>query len=78
MKRGVLPWVGSQPTGWSVPVDSSTRKIAMLSWPRFEPYTKRPEGAIAISDVVLLPVKSGGSVVMTWSGLRPPRSASKR
>jgi len=50
----------------------------MLSWPRLEPYTKRPEGAIAISDVVLLPVKSVGSVVMTCRGLRPPRSASKR
>ena len=35
--RGVLPWVGSWPTGVSLPVVGSMAKIAMLSCPRFEP-----------------------------------------
>ena len=77
-KRGVLPRVGSQPTGSSTPAAPSTRKITMLSWPRFDAYTNRPDGATAISDVVLSPVKAGGSVVITWSGTSPPPSGSKR
>ncbi len=35
--RGFLPWVGSKPTGLSLPVVGSMVKIAMLSCPRFEP-----------------------------------------
>ena len=34
----------------------------MLSWPRFEPYRNRPEGAICTSAQVLWPEKSGGRV----------------
>src|SRR5712691_4070076 len=76
-KRGVLPCVGSQPMVVSTPVDLSMAKIAMLSCPRFDPYTNRPDGATAISDVVLLPGKLGGSVVMTWSGCSSPDDESK-
>ena len=36
MKRGVAPLVGSQATDDSRPVDGSTRKMPMLSWPLFE------------------------------------------
>ena len=36
-KRGVRPRVDSQPTTFNMPVRRSTAKIAMLSWPRFDP-----------------------------------------
>ena len=35
-KRGVLPCDDSHATGVSTPVVSSTVKVAMLSWPRFD------------------------------------------
>src|SRR2546426_11707155 len=37
-----------------------------------------PDGATAISDVALLPVNEGGSVVITCSGISSPRSGSNR
>jgi hypothetical protein len=45
MKRGVEPIVDSHPTGDSMPVDSSTRKMATLSCPRFDAWTNRPLGS---------------------------------
>jgi hypothetical protein len=53
-------------------------KITMLSCPRFEPYTKRPDGATATSAAVLSPVNVAGSVESRCSGFRAPVTGSKR
>src|SRR5450432_4622675 len=49
---GVLPSVAACAVGDGRPRASSA-KIAMLSCPRFEAYTKRPEGATCTSEPVL-------------------------
>jgi hypothetical protein len=77
MKRGVGPVVGSQATGDSSPVDSSTRKTPTLSWPRFETYTKRPDGATSIAAPVLSPVKVAGIDGRIWIGSSPPAPAKR-
>ena len=68
--------LGSQLTEERRPVASSTAKVAMLSWPRFDRNTKRPEGAIAIPAAVLSPVNDAGVAGNSCSGVRTPFSGS--
>src|SRR3954468_19800126 len=60
--RGALPPVGVLARCVRRPVFASTAKLAMLSWPRLEPYTKRPAGCTAISAVLLGAVEPKGRV----------------
>ena len=74
--RGVRPWVGSWPIAVRWPEAASTEKMAMLSWPRLEPYTNLPDGWTTISAVVFSPLKPLGSVEIVWTVEREPFSAS--
>src|SRR6187402_2892266 len=46
----------------------------MLSCPRFDPYTNRPDGCTAISAVVFAPVNDAGNVVLVAPTVNTPRS----
>ena len=54
----------------------STAKIAMLSWPRFEPYTNFPSGRTAISAVSVGSVKPAGTVESVCCSASAPVRAS--
>src|SRR5262245_60227088 len=58
--RGSWPRVDSCSTSVSVPIGPMLN-TAMLSWPRFEPYRKRPLGCTATSAVELSPEYPAGS-----------------
>src|SRR5450755_2494157 len=69
--RGVLPNVAACAVGEGKPRASSA-KIAMLSWPRFEAYTTRPEGATCTSEPVLPACATApGKVEHVTSGVKP-------
>src|SRR5690242_2094739 len=74
--RGVLPWVDWWPALVSRPVLGSMRKMAMLSWPRLEPYRNLPEGWTTNSAVELLPWNPWGSVEIVCSSFSAPVSGS--
>ena len=50
------PSEGWAPRNRSRPEVASIANTAMLSWPRLEPYTKRPFGCTRTSAVLLSPV----------------------
>jgi hypothetical protein len=50
----------------------------MLSWPRFEPYTKRPEAATWMSAVELSPENSSGKEEIVSISCSAPASESNR
>ncbi len=53
--RGVSPRVDWCPSAVSMRLFGSIAKMAMLSWPRLEPYRKRPSELTSTSAVLFFP-----------------------
>ena len=77
--RGIFPCVGTYSRGVSVNWRGSIENTAMLSCPRFDPYSTVPARFTCTSAAVLFPLKSAGSVETVWISFSvpPPAAYSK-